>query len=262
MVIVRAPIHNYRVGVTRSLTCYLCLDANQLESLRLHFYFIRSSHVTLFGCLFLTIKSGRIFPSTPSRLWTRSSPWTTSCSASRKHQIWRSSSEVNGRREDNVLRDNPRQLRRQEVQRREVGARRQIRSARRASPRLNLCWSSTARRRIINGVVEPTLSVFSICSSSLLRQRHRGEVQEVPLQVPHRGRQNRHASHPTSTLSKYDSESVLPSLRRDYDRRELRQQRRRARRREGHQPLQVQQRGELRHCDALVTVYWTFAAFL
>ena len=29
MVIVRAPIHNYRVGDTRSLTCYLSLDANQ-----------------------------------------------------------------------------------------------------------------------------------------------------------------------------------------------------------------------------------------
>ena len=37
MVIVRAPIHNYRVGDTRSLTCYLSLDANQPESLRLHF---------------------------------------------------------------------------------------------------------------------------------------------------------------------------------------------------------------------------------
>ena len=37
MVIVRAPIHNYRVGDTRSFICYLCLDANQLESLRLHF---------------------------------------------------------------------------------------------------------------------------------------------------------------------------------------------------------------------------------
>ena len=40
-------------------------------------------------------KSGQIFPSTPLRLWTRSSPWTTSSSASRKHQIWRRSSEVN-----------------------------------------------------------------------------------------------------------------------------------------------------------------------
>ena len=37
MVIVRAPIHNYRVGDTRSFICYLRLDANQLESLRLHF---------------------------------------------------------------------------------------------------------------------------------------------------------------------------------------------------------------------------------
>ena len=106
---------------------------------------------------FLTIKSGRIFTSTPSRLWTRSSPWTTSCSASRKHQIWRSSSEVNGRREDNVLRDNPHQRRPQEVLRREVGARRQLCSARRASPRLDLRWSPTARRRIIHGVFEPTL---------------------------------------------------------------------------------------------------------
>ena len=61
MVIVRAPIHNYRVGVTRSLTCYLCLDANQLESLRLHFYFIRSSHVTLFGRLSLTINPDKSF---------------------------------------------------------------------------------------------------------------------------------------------------------------------------------------------------------
>ena len=87
MVIVRAPIHNYRVGDTRSFICYLCLDANPLESLRLHLYFIRSSHVPLSGRLSLTINLDKSFPSTPLRLWTRSSPWTTSGSASRKHRI-------------------------------------------------------------------------------------------------------------------------------------------------------------------------------
>ena len=95
MVIVRAPIHNYRVGDTRSFICYLCLDANPLESLRLHLYFIRSSHVPLSGRLSLTINPDKSFPSTPLRLWTRSSPWTTSSSASRKHRIWRRSSKVN-----------------------------------------------------------------------------------------------------------------------------------------------------------------------
>ena len=61
MVIVRAPVHNYRVGDTRSFICYLCLDANQLESLRLHLYFIRSSHVPLFGRLSLTINPDKSF---------------------------------------------------------------------------------------------------------------------------------------------------------------------------------------------------------
>ena len=87
MVIVRAPIHNYRVGDTRSFVCYLCLDANPLESLRLHLYFIRSSHVPLSGCLSLTINLDKSFPSTPLRLWTRSSLWATSSSASREHRI-------------------------------------------------------------------------------------------------------------------------------------------------------------------------------
>ena len=87
MVIVRALIHNYRVGDTRSFVCYLCLDANPLESLRLHLYFIRSSHVPLSGRLSLTINLDKSFPSTPLRLWTRSSPWTTSGSASREHRI-------------------------------------------------------------------------------------------------------------------------------------------------------------------------------
>ena len=87
MVIVRALIHNYRVGDTRSFVCYLCLDANPLESLRLHLYFIRSSHVPLSGCLSLTINLDKSFPSTPLRLWTRSSLWATSSSASREHRI-------------------------------------------------------------------------------------------------------------------------------------------------------------------------------
>ena len=61
MVIVRAPIHNYRVGDTRSFICYLCLDTNPLESLRLHLYFIRSSHVPLSGRLSLTINPDKSF---------------------------------------------------------------------------------------------------------------------------------------------------------------------------------------------------------